>query len=92
MSCLSRLWVRALARSWIATWYRTRYAFVLILCKSQRVGRVQDNILLFALRACMLRSHRIKAHATADTMHKPLGLKLCTSSYTFACGCIKGSL
>ena len=53
-----------------------RYAFVLILCKSQRVRRVQDNSLLFALRACMLRSHRIKAHATADTMHKALGLEV----------------
>ena len=50
-----------------------RYAFVLILCKPQRVRRVQDNSLLFALRACMLRSHRIEAHATADTMHTPLG-------------------
>ena len=47
-----------------------------MLCKSQRVRRVQDNSLLFALRACMLRSHRIKAHATADTMHKPLGFEV----------------
>ena len=45
------------------------------MCKSQRVRRVQDNR-LFALRACMLRSHRIKAHAIADTMHKPLGFEV----------------
>ena len=72
----SRQWIRALARSWIATWYRTRHAFVLILCKSQRVRRILDNSLLFALRVCTLRSHRIKAHATADTMHKPLGFEV----------------
>ena len=53
-----------------------RYAFFLILCKSQRVRRVQDNSLLFALRACMPRSHRIKAHTVADTMHKPLGFEV----------------
>ena len=54
----------------------TRYAFFLILCKSQRVRRVDDNSLLFALRVCMLRSHRIKALATADTMHKPFGFEV----------------
>ena len=53
-----------------------RYAFILILCKSQRVETVHDNSTLFALRVCMLRSHRIKAHATADTMHKPLGFEV----------------
>ena len=47
-----------------------------ILCKSHRVKRVQDNSPLFALRVCMLRSHRIKAHATVDTMHKSLGFEV----------------
>ena len=46
------------------------------LCKTLRVWRVQDNSLLFALRACMLRSHHIKAHTTADTMHKLAGFEV----------------
>ena len=33
------------------------------------------NSPLFALRACMLRSHRIKANATTNAMHKPSGFK-----------------
>ena len=46
------------------------------LCKAQHVRRVLDNSLLLALRACMLRSHRIKAHTIADTMHKPSGFEV----------------
>ena len=46
------------------------------LCKTQLVRRFQDNSLLLALCARMLRSHRIKVHATADMMHKSLGFEV----------------
>ena len=48
-----------------------------LFCANHSVlRRVQDNSLLLTLRVCMLRSHRIKAHAIADTMHKPLGFEV----------------